>query len=374
MRILLIILVFSFQIQSSLAQCCLVDDDRYMGITRRSIDHLNNYEMDKFDLSADSFRVKYESHPSYPLMLSMKIYYESAIDLDKVGEDTTYLNLLTKVIRYSEALLEDNENSVEALFFALCGYGFRAQYYSDNGSFIKSITEGRKAYKYYKKAKVHKDDFAEIMFLTGLYNYYIVQYPENHGIVKPLMGFFEKGDKELGLEQLEYTSKNASFTKASSYIYLIDILLKYEQDSSKALKCAKEFMTTYQGSHLAKISRLKACMISGRFDLAKPIIQDFLLSQNQYLKLHGQLFDLWISMDATIPYESHLEKLDLLIQKAEKNPRICLDFLALAYFKKAEQLQFFNNKNHDIKLAFKKSQSYTYWEFVDQAYQAYQKK
>lgn len=351
----------------------LVEDEKYMGLTRRCIDHLNNYEMDEFDLCADSFKVKYLEHPSYPLMLSMKIYYQSAIDLDKVGEDTTYLNLLTQVITSSEKVLEEDKESIEALFFALCGYGFKAQYYSDNGSFVKSIMEGRKAYKYYKKAKVHKDDFAEIMFLTGLYNYYIVQYPESHGIVKPLMGFFEKGDKEKGLEQLDYTTKNASFTKASSYTYLIDILLKYEQDSAKALSFACKFMATYKGSHLAKISRLKACMMSGRQDLAKPIIKEFLLEENEYLKLHGQLFDLWISMDATEPDDSHLVKLNLLIAKAEKNPRICLDFLALAYFKKAEQLQFYKDKNQEIKSAFKKSQGYSYWESVDQAYKAYQK-
>ncbi len=344
-----------------------------MEVTRRCVDHLNNYEMDKFDLSADSFKVKYLEHPSYPLMLSMKIYYQSAIDLDKIGDDTTYLNLLTQVIAYSERLIKEDEESVEALFFALCGYGFKAQYYSDNGAFIKCVMEGRKAYKYYKKAKIYKDDFAEIMFLTGLYSYYIVQYPENHGIVKPLMGFFEKGDKEKALEQLEYSTKNASFTKASSYTYLIDILLKYEQDSAKALSFAREFMATYRGSHLAKISRLKTCMMTGRQDLANPIIKEFLLGDNEYLKLYGQFFDLWISMDATDPYESHLVKLDLLIEKAEKNPRICLDLLALAYFKKAEQLQSYQDKNQEIKSAFKKSQDYSYWEFVDQAYKTYQK-
>lgn len=351
------------------SQHVLMNDDAYIKIAERSIEHLNNYDTISFNKSLDSFNTKYKNHPASPLLSSMKIYYQSVIDIEKTGEDTTYFNLLNQVISLSENILKNDPSSIEGLFFSLCGYGYLSQYYSDNNSFIRSIGEGRKAYKYYKKGKEFKDEFTEFYFISGTYNYYIVQYPENHPIVKPFMGLFEKGDKKEGLKQLDFATKTNSFTKASAYIYLIDILLKYEKNYTLALSYAKEFYRDYPKNPLACIALSKCYLLNNNYIQANGMavkLRDF---NKDFTSLYADLIDVWNKPGKT---EQLITSLDQIILSGSQNTRICFDLLALAQYKKA--LLFSEaNKKQEAKQAYRSALADTYWLEIDESYESFQK-
>ncbi|MDB4835321.1 tetratricopeptide repeat protein [Cyclobacteriaceae bacterium] len=370
----LFLLISTLLLSSLLAQSQeLIKDSVNLKLVQKSLNHLNNFEFDEFDVAIDSFKLKYEHHPSYPLAQSMKIYYLSSIDLSIKEEDTTYLNLLTQVIGYSEKLLEKDENSIEGLFFALCGYGFRAQYYSDYGYFTKSIGEGRKAYKYYKKGKDFRDQLSEFYFMTGLYNYYIVQYPENHSIVKPFMAFFENGDKALGLKELQFTTKNADFTKASAYIYMIDLYIKYEGDYEKSIKYGKEFLALFPKNPLAQIGLGKSYLLNKDYKGAQQIANLLKQSKSEFCQLHAEFFELWIKTAHQKPSEKYIEELQVILEKVIKNPKISFDIIALIYYKQAQQYDFLG-EDQLAKKAYKESLDTTIFVEITETYKAFQKK
>jgi tetratricopeptide (TPR) repeat protein len=78
-----------------------------------------------------------------------------------------------------------------------------------------------------------------------LYNYFSVWVPENYPSLKPLMWFFRKGDKALGLKQLKEVSYNAFYTRTEAMVWLMRILNSYENDQVRAYQISEYLYQTY---------------------------------------------------------------------------------------------------------------------------------
>ena len=69
--------------------------------------------------------------------------------------------------------------------------------------------------------------------------------PENYPALKPLLWFFPKGDKALGLKQLKEVSYNAFYTRTEAMVWLMRILNSYENDQFQALNISKYLIESY---------------------------------------------------------------------------------------------------------------------------------
>jgi tetratricopeptide (TPR) repeat protein len=68
---------------------------------------------------------------------------------------------------------------------------------------------------------------------------------EHYQILKPIMDFFKKGDKELGIQQLRTVATNAFYTRTEAQYYLMRILAYEEQDMLGALQIAEYLNKTF---------------------------------------------------------------------------------------------------------------------------------
>jgi hypothetical protein len=139
------------------------------------------------------------------------------------------------------------EYRIEAAFFLAAAYGFKGRLYSDEerGNWRKAASAGKDALDYLEECKEREDLSPELLFGDALYNYFSVWVPENYPMVKPLLLFFRKGDKALGLKQLKEVSYNAFYTRTEAMVWLMRILNSYENDQPRAFQISDYLHKTY---------------------------------------------------------------------------------------------------------------------------------
>lgn len=349
----------------------ILKDPQATRVAQQCVDYLNNYQFDKFDIEVEKLQAKYSTHPSYPLLKSMALYYQSLIDMNPNKEDLVYINLLNEVVDYSEELLKEDPDSKEALFFALSGYGYRAQYYSNQGAFIKVVGEGKKAYKYYKKGQAFKEEENEFYFMTGLFNYYIEKYPENHPIIKPMMGFFQKGNKELGLQQLDYATKNGMFTQGSAYTYISYLYTKFECNYDKSAYYTKKFYEMNPKNTLNKCNYIMALLFNKQYEKALPLIYSLKKEQNEFFLIAYHLYYGWYVLEKDKNVEKALTQFEIVELMSEKNKEITSDFLALTNYKKAQIYQGLGRVD-EAKESYKNAINDSSFEEIKKEYKSFQ--
>jgi len=371
MRLVLLSFLFlSFLVCSGQKE--ILKDSVSRKITKDAVNYLNNYQFAEFDVEVEKLKKDYENHPAYPLLKSMSLYYQSLIDMERSAEDETYIDLLDEVVEMSEKMMTDYPGSREGVFFALTGYGYRAQYYSDQGVFFKAVGEGKKAYKYYKQGKEYMKELNEFYFMTGLFNYLIVQYPETHPIVKPLMGFFQKGDKELGLEYLDYGSKNAVFTKGSCFTYSTYLYTKYESDYKRAIEFSETYYTMYPQNGLNKVNYIIALLFNQDYETALPLILSLKEEREEYFLIARNLFEGWYAKEKLNQPDVALEHFEIVRILSQKNDKITVNLCALSCYKTAQIFES-QKKNGEAKEFYKKALNDSPFEEVKLAYENFQK-
>lgn len=69
----------------------------------------------------------------------------------------------------------------------MAGHGYIALIHNYNNEKMKAASEAKKAYDYVMDGFKYMQHNPEFYFSSGLYNYYMIRYPEDHPIVKPVV-------------------------------------------------------------------------------------------------------------------------------------------------------------------------------------------
>ncbi len=156
-----------------------------------------------------------------------------------------FIDLLDQSLDQAEKMQKSEHTWLEGIFFDLFSRAFKAMFWADNGKTGKVIPDLGPMYSSTKEGFILMDQFSEFYFSTGLYNYYVEAYPEAHPGYKALVAFMRNGDRELGLEQLDYAIKHTTFVKVQSQLFMSLIQLNYENDLEAASFFAEELYSSY---------------------------------------------------------------------------------------------------------------------------------
>lgn len=184
-------------------------------------------------------------HPAPVFLEALILYWEHFPLLPEKQSSERFVELMEQCVRMAEPLIEREETYLEGIFFDLFGRAFQAMFWADNGKSAKLVPDLRIMYKRTKEGFELKEDFVEFYFSTGLYNYYIEAYPEAHPVYKPLLSFMQKGDKKLGLQQLNHAINHTIYLKVEALLFMSLIQLKYEQDLQTAAIYARRLHQDY---------------------------------------------------------------------------------------------------------------------------------
>ncbi|MCU0429739.1 MAG: tetratricopeptide repeat protein [Cytophagaceae bacterium] len=254
MRVLIVLLVFisglSLVGQSSKPKPRYIMMD--MRLQMEATDAINQMYDNKFEQAEVKFKQLIERMPEHPLPYylmglnqwwKMMPYPEEDERLENFAPD--FIDYMEKAAEKAEELYDKDENDIEASFFLCASYGLLARYYAENGHKVKSINHARKVFSYFKKVDDNNKLSPEFLFGSALFKYYAAWFHEEFPMLRPVLAFFPKGDKPLGIKQLVEVTNFAFWTRTEAQYFLMRIYYNEEDDDAKALPVAEYLANTF---------------------------------------------------------------------------------------------------------------------------------
>jgi tetratricopeptide (TPR) repeat protein len=280
MKKILLLLTFTFTILNSQAQLLNDNDSKQLIIS--GLDKLYNFEFKEAESFFQKVKTKYPKHPVTPLLTAMVLEYQHKPIAQNPKIAGQYILQLEKCQQIAETMYDDPKTKTEATFFLLASHGFIA---------LANHYQNETAYSYLKDGFKLMDKNPDFYFTTGMYNFYRVQYPETHPIVKPIMVFFGDGNKKLGLQQIELATQRGTFTRAEAAYYLMGICFKYENNIQKAMQFANWLHERYPNNNIYKMRYVEALVANGKDEDAQAIIQQLKKNPNKIYQISMNVMD-----------------------------------------------------------------------------------
>jgi len=214
----------------------------------QALSDLYNFKFEKAEQQFRWFKQKYKWHPLPYFLLGLSEWWKIMPDTKATTYDEKFMAYMDSTIMIAENLYKKHpEYKIESAFFLAAAHGFKGRLYSDEErkSWRKAAVEGKAALNYMEVCREMDHLSPELLFGDALYNYFSVWVPENYPALKPLLWFFRKGDKQLGLKQLREVSYNAFYTRTEAMVWLMRISNSYENDQVRAFQIAEYLYTTY---------------------------------------------------------------------------------------------------------------------------------
>lgn len=253
--------------------------------TNDAINDLYNFKFDKAKVKFDQLKKEYPTHPIAYFLLGLGEYWKILPNENTTIHDEKFHNYLDSAIFFGKKLYDEDETNYEAAFFLSASYGFKGKLYAIRHNYLSASNEGRKALKYLKLENKAEAMSPEFMFGTALYNYFREKIYEEYFWLRPLIKLSSstKGDKELGIKQLNEVALNAFYTRTESQAYLIDIYINYENGKERqALPIAKYLHETYPDNPYFQKYYGKICSKLGQTNITEKVSIDFIDKYNKH--------------------------------------------------------------------------------------------
>lgn len=210
-----------------------------------AVNDMYNFKFKKAEQQFRWLKQKYPYHPLPYFLMGLSEWWKIVPNIDEKQYDAKLLAYMDTVILLSEIRYAKNEGDIEAAFFLSAANAFKGRLYAERREWSKAAIVGKNALKYLEDSRGQHDLSPEFLFGDALYNYYSVWIPENYPLLKPVLWFFTKGDKELGIQQLKEVANNAFYTRTEAQMFLMRILAIEERKPVQALQVSEYLAQTF---------------------------------------------------------------------------------------------------------------------------------
>ncbi len=250
MKNLLFILFFSSSIylfgQSTEDKKMLLTDLTIQIECTEAVDALYNFDFETADQQFLWLKQQYPSHPLPYFLMGLSQWWRIMPNDIVTKYDDAFFAYMDTSIAFAEKLYKEDKNNPEANFFLAGAYGFKARLQSDRNNYTSAAFTAKKSLNYLNDDQNDASELGpEFIFGDALYNYFREWIPDHMPKLKPILLFFKKGDKELGLKQLKDVADNAFYTRIEAMTFLMRIYNDYEGKRNEAMQYSKYLKTTY---------------------------------------------------------------------------------------------------------------------------------
>jgi tetratricopeptide (TPR) repeat protein len=240
---------------------------------------LYNFKFPEAEAQLKQIKIKYGWHPLPYFLNGLVEWWKIMPNTRDTSHDERFLSCMDSTILIGENLFKNYPRyKTEAAFFLAAAYSFKGRLYSDEDrkNWGKAVAVGKSALNYMEECKKQQNLSPELLFGDALYNYFSVWVPENYPALKPVLWFFPKGDKALGLKQLKEVSYNAFYTRTEAMVWLMRILNSYENDQPQAFQISEYLYQTYPNNPFFHRYFARMLYSTGRFSEAEPVCRNIL--------------------------------------------------------------------------------------------------
>lgn len=214
-------------------------------LVRTGADYIYNVQFDSAEVAFKELINRYPDHPAGYFLQTMVDWWKITIYRRSEALRESFLEKCSKTIEVCEAILDTNEMDITGLFFKGGTLGYRARFYANNREYFFAASDGKEAYEIMEKAHIKAPGNSDIMLGTGIYNYFSKAIPEQYPALKPVVFFFPKGNKRLGILQLRASMLKARYTKIEAEVALMQIYYSFEEDFDQAHYYANDLHEKY---------------------------------------------------------------------------------------------------------------------------------
>ena len=234
----------SFALKAQDTTILLSDMNVQMDATQ-AVNDMYNFKFRKAEQQFRWLKQQYPTHPLPYFLMGLSQWWKIAPNIDEKRYDQSLVAYMDTVIMLSEKIYAEQEGNVEAAFFLSAANAFKGRLYAERREWSKAAVVGKNALKYLEDSRGQHELSPEFLFGDALYNYYSVWIPENYPLLKPILWFFTKGDKALGISQLQEVSRNAFYTRTEAQMFLMRILAIEEGKPYEALHVSQYLAETF---------------------------------------------------------------------------------------------------------------------------------
>ena len=241
---------------------------------QQALNDLYNFKFPQAEYQFRYLRAEYGWHPLPYFLMGLIEWWKIMPNTNDTSHDEVFLAYMDSTIRVGERLYDDfPAYKMEAAFFLAAAYGFKGRLYADEErkAWVKAAAVGKSAISYLEESKQKEGLSPELLFGDALYNYFSVWVPENYPALRPVLWFFRKGDKALGLQQLKEVSYNAFYTRTEAMVWLMRILNSYENDQPRAFQLSEYLHQTYPDNPYFHRYYARMLYYQGKFTEAEPV-------------------------------------------------------------------------------------------------------
>ncbi|WP_438839567.1 tol-pal system protein YbgF [Algoriphagus oliviformis] len=216
----------------------LLDKGLQYRITK-AINAMYNFDFATAEHDFTVIMYQYPDHPLPDFLMALGYWWRIEVDVTNTRYDNIFIQYLDRANEKAERMFDENPKNKEAAFFLAAGYGFQGRLYSERKSWTKAAWAGKNALKYMELSRGEEEFNPELLLGDALFNYFSVWIPENYPLLKPVMALFPKGNKALGLQQLETVASNAFYTRVEAQYFLFRLYASEEKRPYDALRISE---------------------------------------------------------------------------------------------------------------------------------------
>ncbi len=218
---------------------------RHDSLVKAGVNQIYGIEFDKAEKTFDTVLREYPTHPSGKFFKAMITWWRILLDLDNESMDDKFYDQLDECIDICDEILDENEKSVDALFFKGGSLGFRGRLRAIRESWFDAALDGKEGLALVFDAYKSNPKNIDIQLGFGIYHYYADVIPQRYPAVKPFMVFFPKGDKVRGLKELENVAWNGRYARIESRYFLMTLNFQFEERMEEARKWGKLLLNDF---------------------------------------------------------------------------------------------------------------------------------
>ncbi len=271
------IIVFCFiSISTARSQWAIMKNDAD-SLVRKGTYHIYNVEFEKAEQCFKQIQEMYPTHPAGYFLDAMVFWWKVTLHRETKRYDKPFEDRIEKVIEVCDDILDTNKYDLTALFFKAGATGYRGRHFAQRESWVKAASDGASAYKLMIQCQKLAPSNHDIMLGTGIYNYFAIAIPDKFPMVKPLMTFFPRGDKQLGIYQLRASSRKARYAAVEAKVVLLQIYNSFEKDFDIAQAIAKELIDEYNNNPYFHRYYARLLVRNGQQDIYEKEWRDILI-------------------------------------------------------------------------------------------------
>ncbi|WP_339703400.1 tol-pal system protein YbgF [Algoriphagus aquimarinus] len=276
----------------------LLDKGLQFRITK-AINSMYNFDFPTAERDYAVLAIQYPNHPLPEFLVALGYWWRIEVDVTNEKYDATFVKYLDRAISKAEVMFDADEENKEAAFFLAAGYGFQARLYSERKSWTKAAWAGRNALKYMDLSRGEEEFNPELLLGDALFNYFSQWIPENYPLLKPIMALFPKGNKKLGLQQLEQVASNAFYTRVEAQYFLFRLYASEEKEPLKALQISEYLISKFPNNPYFHRSYARHLYAVGRWteavEQSKEILERIEAKQTGYESNSGRYAAFYIA-------------------------------------------------------------------------------